>query len=132
MAELAPTSHEQMLARELLAEVAQQLDVRGAFSVFSASIIDTVAQALARYRVELATVPPDVSRLTKRERNVVDDLCAGLRPHDIAKRMCISHHTVRNHLKHAFRKMRVTSQIELVAAMRGTTSQPRQALADGG
>ena len=54
------------------------------------------------------------STLTSREREIVEHLCAGQRVGSMAKSLYISEHTVRNHLKHVFRKLGVSSQSELV------------------
>lgn len=57
-------------------------------------------------------------RLTPRELEVVRALVAGHRPGEIAEQMCVSRHTVRNHLKSVYRKLDVHSQVELVALAR--------------
>ncbi len=59
--------------------------------------------------------------LTRREREVVQHLLRGLSTGDIAARMGISAHTVRDHLKHAFRKTGTGSRRELVALARATS-----------
>lgn len=53
--------------------------------------------------------------LTKREREVVERLRAGMRVQAIASSMHLSPHTIRNHLKSIFRKLGVSSQVELLA-----------------
>ncbi len=52
--------------------------------------------------------------LSRREREVVDLLLKGPRIAHVAKRLYISEHTVRNHLKAVFRKLNIHSQTELV------------------
>ncbi len=52
--------------------------------------------------------------LTRREREVVEHLLCGLSTREIAERMGISHHTVRDHLKHLFRKTSTRSRRELL------------------
>ncbi len=52
--------------------------------------------------------------LSDREREVVGLLLRGPRIAQVAKRLCISEHTVRNHLKAVFRKLNIHSQSELV------------------
>ena len=56
--------------------------------------------------------------LTRREREVVQHLLCGLSTAEIAARMGISAHTVRDHLKHAFRKTGTGSRRELVSLAR--------------
>ncbi len=56
----------------------------------------------------------DWERLSRREREVVSELVAGLKVGDIAVRMAISENTIRNHLRSVFAKLRVSSQAELI------------------
>lgn len=55
-----------------------------------------------------------LEQLTPRERQIVRLLQARYRPRLIAQTLDISYHTVRNHLKHIFRKLGVSSQLELL------------------
>jgi DNA-binding NarL/FixJ family response regulator len=61
----------------------------------------------------------EVSRLSARERDVLDLILAGKRPTRIAKALFVSPHTVRNHLKALFRKLGVHSQDQLREKCRG-------------
>jgi PAS domain S-box-containing protein len=61
---------------------------------------------------------PGAERLTKREREIVTCLLEGERVVSISHRLNVSPHTVRNHLKSIFRKLRVHSQAELVSHVR--------------
>jgi PAS domain S-box-containing protein len=67
---------------------------------------------------------PELERLSRRERDVVDELLRGHRVVSIAARLEVSEHTVRNHLKSIFRKLEVHSQAELVRLIR---SNPKPA-----
>jgi DNA-binding NarL/FixJ family response regulator len=53
--------------------------------------------------------------LTKREEEVVALVVTGHRNRDIAERLGLSEHTVKNHLFRVFEKLRVTSRSELIA-----------------
>lgn len=57
---------------------------------------------------------PEQATLSERERQIVGMLCTGERVASIAGHLTISPHTVRNHLKSAFRKLGLHSQHELV------------------
>jgi DNA-binding CsgD family transcriptional regulator len=108
-----PTQREQLLAAEIDAGLLD-IEASGLGQVeHTVSNRMHIARALAAYRV------PALALLSPREREVVEWLLAGLRPTIIAARVSISHHTVRNHLKHIFRKLGVRSQIELLAFVRG-------------
>jgi PAS domain S-box-containing protein len=62
--------------------------------------------------------PPGWNTLSRREREVIDDIALGDRVPLIASRMYISQSTVRNHLSSAFRKLNVSDQQELVELLR--------------
>lgn len=60
---------------------------------------------------------PGVDELTAREREVLEELLGRYRPFEIAKRLHISPHTVRNHIKSIYQKLDVHSQAELLEKM---------------
>ncbi|MBT8197915.1 MAG: PAS and helix-turn-helix domain-containing protein [Acidimicrobiia bacterium] len=64
---------------------------------------------------------PEFEQLSRREREVIELLLSGHRVVTIADELCLSAHTVRNHLKSIFRKLSVHSQAELVDLFRGRT-----------
>jgi DNA-binding NarL/FixJ family response regulator len=64
------------------------------------------------------------AELTRREREVLDGLVAGLRPADIARRDFVSVVTVRNQVQSVLTKLNVHSQIEAVAAARWSGWSP--------
>jgi len=68
---------------------------------------------------ERASLPADLRgelrQLSRREREVLRLLLANHKPQTIAKRLFISLHTVRNHLRSIFEKLDVHSQTELLA-----------------
>jgi DNA-binding CsgD family transcriptional regulator len=68
--------------------------------------------------------PPELGALSAREREILGELAAGSRVPSIAKRLFISPHTVRNHLKAIYRKLGVGSQAELIERLRGTPAPP--------
>jgi DNA-binding CsgD family transcriptional regulator len=57
--------------------------------------------------------------LSRREREVVAALLAGLDTRAVSKRLCISPHTVQDHLKSVFRKTGAHSRRELLARFHG-------------
>lgn len=61
---------------------------------------------------------PELSRLSPRERDVLEHLLDGHRVSTISQRLEVSEHTVRNHLKSMFRKLSVHSQPELIDFVR--------------
>lgn len=65
----------------------------------------------------------DVDRLSERERDVLFCLLEGHRVAAVADTLCVSPHTVRNHLKSIFRKLDVHSQAELIEKIRGQDGQ---------
>jgi PAS domain S-box-containing protein len=66
---------------------------------------------------------PDIDLLSPREREILGELLAGSRVPAIAKRLFISPHTVRNHLKSIYRKLDVGDQAELIERLRAIGSR---------
>lgn len=56
-------------------------------------------------------------KLTQRERDVLEDAMAGWSRKEIVARRGIARHTVNNHLRSAFRKLRVHSVVQAIWAM---------------
>lgn len=56
-----------------------------------------------------------LAELSKREKEVLDQVLRGLRVNGVAEALNISRHTVRNHLKAIYRKLDVHSQVELLS-----------------
>lgn len=61
---------------------------------------------------------PALDLLSRREREILAELVVGTRVPAIARRLFISPHTVRNHLKSMFRKLDVSGQAELIERVR--------------
>ncbi|MCA9291990.1 MAG: PAS domain-containing protein [Phycisphaerales bacterium] len=59
--------------------------------------------------------------LTPRQREVLDHLLAGLAEKEIAARMCLSPHTVHNHVRALYRALNVSSRFELFARRAAAT-----------
>ena len=57
---------------------------------------------------------PKLQELSPREKEVLAELAAGHRVAAIGRRLFISPHTVRNHLKAIYRKVDVDSQVDLL------------------
>lgn len=67
----------------------------------------------------------DMSKLTRREREVVQLLGRGMRPAQIAAQLCVSHSTVKTHVAHVREKTGAASTFELAvqAARAGISSE---------
>ncbi len=59
--------------------------------------------------------PPGWPSLTLAERRIAALVAAGLTNRQVATEMFLSRHTVDYHLRHIFRKLAVTSRVELAA-----------------
>lgn len=79
-----------------------------------------IAAAFERHGKFVATVRPDnwARPLSRREKEICDLLLAGCASDAIALRLRISRHTVKDHRKNIFRKLRVASLAELFALAR--------------
>jgi DNA-binding CsgD family transcriptional regulator len=62
--------------------------------------------------------PERLASLSPRETEVLRHLLEGYRVNTIARRLFISQHTVRNHLKKIFAKLEVRSQTELMERLK--------------
>jgi DNA-binding NarL/FixJ family response regulator len=68
----------------------------------------------------------DIGRLSSREMEIVLSLLDGQRVPAIAQRLFLSQSTVRNHLASVFRKLRVSSQQELINLLKRDQSSTRR------
>lgn len=97
---------------ELAADLAA--DTKGKTEVEEAvAEADGGAEAAALHG-SVAEIDP-LQALSKREREVADLICMGYSNADIAKILCISEHTVKDHTKKIYPKMGVHSRFELAA-----------------
>jgi DNA-binding NarL/FixJ family response regulator len=62
---------------------------------------------------------PGLSSLSRREWEILNLFMEGSRVPNIARTLCISPHTVRNHLQSVYRKLEVGSQAELIEKLKG-------------
>ena len=62
---------------------------------------------------------PTVSELTAREFQIMEYVASGRTNADIAERLYISPHTVRNHLAHIFEKLGAHSRWQAIAVVFG-------------
>jgi DNA-binding CsgD family transcriptional regulator len=62
--------------------------------------------------------------LTDREVEIASCICKGMRNNHIAERLCISDHTVANHLNHIFQKLGINSRTALCQLVLGRAPQP--------
>ncbi len=74
-----------------------------------------VLDALASAPMIRAGGGKGMNRLSKREADVVRCLAEGLTNREIAERLGLSQHTVKNHLFHIFDKLGVSNRIELLS-----------------
>jgi DNA-binding NarL/FixJ family response regulator len=89
---------------------------------FAAHGIDQLARMVQTGRAPTPQRPDssgaEFGDLTRRERELVAELLQGYRVSTIARRLRISPHTVRRHLKNIFLKLEVGSQAELLEKLR--------------
>jgi DNA-binding NarL/FixJ family response regulator len=70
------------------------------------------------------TVDPDsLTLLTRREQEVVALAVDGLKKREIARKLCLSEHTVKNYLFSIFGKLHVSSRLELTLAVKREWAQ---------
>ena len=71
---------------------------------------------------------PGMEQLSKRELEVVDSVAQGLTNREIAERLGLSQHTVKNYLFRVFDKLGVSSRVELLFMTLSRTSQSESAI----
>jgi DNA-binding CsgD family transcriptional regulator len=74
---------------------------------------------LVRVLEEVESLVETRPALSRRERETLTLLAAGLSTTQMAERMCISEETVRNHVKRVLRTLGARSRVEAVAKARG-------------
>jgi two-component system, NarL family, response regulator LiaR len=79
-------------------------------AVVSRRLTMRLVESLRRTRPDGAGVRPVRSRLTQREWEVLDLLCAGQSTDEIANTLVLSSETVRSHIKNLLRKLGVSSR----------------------
>lgn len=77
--------------------------------------IDEASARLAALRNRLPENVKRLDELSEREREVCDQLLKGHSATEVGETLHISPHTVRNHMKAIFRKLGVSSQLELIS-----------------
>lgn len=68
--------------------------------------------------VEFIPETPTLSKLTKRQKEICDYAISGATISEIANSMEISNETVKTHLRDIYRKLGVSTRLELAAALR--------------
>jgi DNA-binding NarL/FixJ family response regulator len=94
---------------------------------FDAATMDRVFGQLLRARGTPQPAPAPHASLTPRERAIVSAAVqhSGSANHEVAERLFISEHTLRNHLTSIYRKLNVTNRLEMyVYAIRHGLVQP--------
>ena len=76
--------------------------------------LDYVITALAESAPIRTFNPKAAALLSRREQEVVHNVGAGLTNHEIAERLGLSDHTVKNYLFRIFEKLGISSRVELV------------------
>ncbi len=87
--------------------------------------IRLVVQALASSHRPSAVSAQGVNLLSKREMEVIDSVAQGLTNREIAERLGLSQHTVKNYLFRIFDKLGVSSRVELLFMTLSGGGQPQ-------
>lgn len=80
--------------------------------------VDTVGENAVDFEIEnLANISDVIKQLplTKREQEVLPLILDGLNNHEVGEYLCISSHTVKNHMSNIYRKLNVTDRLQVMA-----------------
>jgi len=119
---IAAGAHGCVLERSSLKELDSAIEKVLAGETFcSTEIVSTMFAQLAKMGVEQPWCPASASsitRLTVREQEVLDLLAKRMSNKQIAKELCVSLFTVKNHVHNILEKLEVESRVEAVDAAR--------------
>jgi DNA-binding NarL/FixJ family response regulator len=76
--------------------------------------LEHVVEAVMQAPVQGPTKPTMLTVLSKREEEIARLVASGLSNHEVAQRLSLSHHTVKNYLFRVFEKIGISTRIELV------------------
>jgi DNA-binding NarL/FixJ family response regulator len=109
-------------ARGYLLKSAQPEDIVHALSAVGRGEVifgsDIASQAMSFFSAPSAGATPAFPQLTTREREVLDLLATGHSNSAIAKTLCLSQKTVRNHISNIFGKLQVTDRGQAIVRAR--------------
>ena len=83
-------------------------------SLLSPSVTRTVVQRMARQPAPDATAEASLEELTAREREVLELIARGLSNGEIAATLFVEASTVKTHVKHILRKLRLRDRVQAV------------------
>jgi DNA-binding NarL/FixJ family response regulator len=84
-------------------------------ALLAPAVTRTVIEEFARQRPAVATaLPPAISQLTPREREVLDLIARGFSNSEICKRLVISEATTKTHVAHILHKLDLRDRIQAV------------------
>jgi DNA-binding NarL/FixJ family response regulator len=84
-------------------------------ALLAPAVTRTVIEEFARQRPAVATaLPPAISQLTPREREVLDLIACGFSNGEICKRLVISEATTKTHVAHILHKLDLRDRIQAV------------------
>ena len=69
---------------------------------------------LAKYKAHVLEERMDEYKLSNREKEVAEKICEGRLIKEIASKLFVSIHTVRNHIRHIYEKCEVQNRVELL------------------
>jgi DNA-binding NarL/FixJ family response regulator len=79
--------------------------------------LEHIVEALMRAPVPGLTKTAVIRALSKREEEIARLVASGLSNREVAQRLSLSHHTVKNYLFRVFEKLGISTRIELVLYM---------------
>jgi len=94
------------------------------------SHLEHVVEAVMQAPVPAPANPTMLRVLSKREEEIARLVAAGLSNHEVAQRLSLSQHTVKNYLFRVFEKIGVSTRIELVLYMLSLSKRPESQVSE--
>ena len=94
--------------------------------------LEHVVEALARAPVRGPAKTAVTTALSKREDEIARLVASGLSNHEVAQRLSLSHHTVKNYLFRVFEKLGISTRIELVLHILSQSKRPESEQIENG
>ena len=105
------------LDKELKTEIEQFFKSKGLN--LNSGVVYVLSDFLIKGQTKILTEKMDEYKLSPREKEIIILLCQGKLVKEIADKLCLSIHTVKNHIRDSYSKIGVNTRIEMFRKLTG-------------